>query len=69
MGKLPSVSPYAGVAFLYQVEVLMRSLKMPDPYPWAIEEGFDVYQTLVQTKGSVIGINSGQLDIMSGDSA
>jgi hypothetical protein len=41
-----------------------------DPYPWAIEEGFDVYRTLVETKGSVIGIKSGRLDmILSGDSA
>jgi len=41
-----------------------------DPYPWAIEEGFDVYRTLVETKGSIIGIKSGRLDmILSGDSA
>lgn len=41
-----------------------------DPYPWAIEEGFDAYRTLMETKGSVIGIKSGKLNIvLTGDSA
>jgi hypothetical protein len=41
-----------------------------DPYPWAIEEGFDAYRTLMETKGSVVGIKSGKLDIvLTGDSA
>ena len=43
---------------------------MTDPFPWAIEEGFDVYQTLIETKGSMLGIKSGRLDmILSVDSA
>jgi hypothetical protein len=41
-----------------------------DPYPWAIEEGFDAYRTLMETKGSCIGIKSGRLGIvLTGDSA
>ena len=41
-----------------------------DPYPWAIEEGFDAYRTLMETKGEVIGITSGKLAIvLTGDSA
>lgn len=41
-----------------------------DPYPWAIEEGFDAYRTLMETKGEVIGITSGKLGIvLTGDSA
>lgn len=43
---------------------------IPDPYPWAIEEGFDAYRTLMETKGEVIGITSGKLAIvLTGDSA
>ena len=43
---------------------------MSDPYPWAIEEGFDAYRTLMETKGQVIGIKSGKLDaVLTGDSA
>ncbi|KIR53229.1 hormone-sensitive lipase [Cryptococcus gattii Ru294] len=45
--------------------------KAPEyPYPWAIEEGFDAYRTLMETKGEVIGITSGKLGIvLTGDSA
>jgi hypothetical protein len=41
-----------------------------DPYPWAIDEGFDIYRTLTETKGGIIGMNGQKLDIiMCGDSA
>ena len=41
-----------------------------DPYPWAIDEGFDVYRILTETKGGIIGMNGQKLDvILSGDSA
>ncbi|WWC85387.1 uncharacterized protein L201_000250 [Kwoniella dendrophila CBS 6074] len=45
--------------------------KAPEyPYPWAIEEGFDAYRTLMETKGRCIGIESGKLGIVvTGDSA
>ncbi|GFZ46234.1 hypothetical protein JCM24511_04481 [Saitozyma sp. JCM 24511] len=45
--------------------------KAPEyPYPWAIEEGFDAYRTLMETKGEIIGIKSGKLGIvLTGDSA
>ena len=40
------------------------------PYPYAIEEGFDVYTVLHQTAGRIIGMSGVSLDvIMSGDSA
>ncbi|KZT58886.1 alpha/beta-hydrolase [Calocera cornea HHB12733] len=45
--------------------------KAPEyPYPWALEEGFDVYLTLVQTKGATIGMAGDELNmILTGDSA
>ncbi|WVQ98635.1 hypothetical protein IAU59_005765 [Kwoniella sp. CBS 9459] len=45
--------------------------KAPEyPYPWAIEEGFDAYRTLMETRGGCIGIESGKLSIvLTGDSA
>ncbi|WVF72296.1 hypothetical protein IAT40_007109 [Kwoniella sp. CBS 6097] len=45
--------------------------KAPEyPYPWAIEEGFDAYRTLMETRGRCIGIESGKLGIvLTGDSA
>jgi acetyl esterase/lipase len=44
--------------------------RLTDPYPWALEECFDVYQVLVESKGAAIGM-SGKLFnvIMTGDSA
>ena len=43
---------------------------LSDPYPWAIEEGFDAYRVLVETKGRIIGMSGRALNIvMSGDSA
>lgn len=46
--------------------------KAPEfPYPWAIEEGYDVYRLLCETKGAVIGMQSGECPsiILTGDSA
>ncbi|WVW83219.1 hypothetical protein I302_105237 [Kwoniella bestiolae CBS 10118] len=45
--------------------------KAPEyPFPWAIEEGFDAYRTLMETQGRCIGIQSGKLGIvLTGDSA
>ncbi|CAD6589320.1 MAG: hypothetical protein TREMPRED_005334, partial [Tremellales sp. Tagirdzhanova-0007] len=45
--------------------------KSPEyPYPWAIEEGFDAYRTLMETRGRCIGIQGGNLGIvLTGDSA
>ena len=41
-----------------------------DPYPWAIEEGFDAYRTIMETRGRCIGIKSNRLGIvLAGDSA
>lgn len=41
-----------------------------DPYPWAIDEIFDVYQMLHADKGAGIGMSGKRLDtIMTGDSA
>lgn len=50
--------------YAYRVRTLI------DPYPWAIDEGFDIYRTLTETKGGIIGMNGQKLDIiMCGDSA
>ncbi|KZO95543.1 alpha/beta-hydrolase [Calocera viscosa TUFC12733] len=45
--------------------------KAPEyPYPWSLEEGFDVYLTLVETKGATIGMAGDELNmILTGDSA
>ncbi|KAL7422192.1 hypothetical protein Q5752_002838 [Cryptotrichosporon argae] len=45
--------------------------KAPEyPYPWAIEEGFDAYRTIQETRGRCIGIEAGQLSVvLTGDSA
>ncbi|KAI5123042.1 hypothetical protein M0805_000478 [Coniferiporia weirii] len=45
--------------------------KAPEfPYPYAIEEGFDLYCTLVESAGRIIGMSGSALNIViSGDSA
>jgi hypothetical protein len=41
-----------------------------DPYPWAIEECFDVYKVLVESQGAAIGMSGKTLNVvMTGDSA
>lgn len=41
-----------------------------DPYPFAIDEVFDTYRLLVESKGKVIGMSGKNLNvIVSGDSA
>jgi hypothetical protein len=70
MGKLLNVSAAAAQSVHVRRSSAETVSLTVDPYPWAIEEGFDVYRTLVETKGSVIGIKSGRLDmVLSGDSA
>ena len=50
--------------------VKFRFMLTPDPYPWAIEEGFDAYRTIQETKGRCIGMKSGRLGVvLTGDSA
>jgi len=39
--------------------------KAPEyPYPYAIDEGFDVYKTIVQSKGRVLGMSGERLKIV-----
>jgi hypothetical protein len=41
-----------------------------DPYPYAIDECFDLYNALVHSNGQVIGMSGQDLKlILSGDSA
>ncbi|KAF5393231.1 hypothetical protein D9757_000749 [Collybiopsis confluens] len=41
-----------------------------DPYPFAIDEAFDIYQVLVKSGGSAIGMSGKEINIIvSGDSA
>jgi acetyl esterase/lipase len=41
-----------------------------DPYPFAVEEIFDAYRVIVESKGKVIGVACDDLNIvLSGDSA
>ena len=45
-------------------------LLLPDPYPFAIDECFDVYRTLIETAGRIIGMSGSKLNVIfSGDSA
>ncbi|KAG8956174.1 hypothetical protein FRC04_004250 [Tulasnella sp. 424] len=45
--------------------------KAPEyPYPWAINEAFDAYQTVVATEGRILGMSGDSLEvIVTGDSA
>ncbi|ESK96573.1 hormone-sensitive lipase [Moniliophthora roreri MCA 2997] len=45
--------------------------KAPEyPYPFAVDEAFDIYRLLVESKGTVVGLSGKKLDIViSGDSA
>lgn len=64
-GKAPECTLFTPVPFL-----LTAMLIKPDPYPWAIEEGFDAYRTIQETKGRCIGMKSGRLGVvLTGDSA
>jgi hypothetical protein len=50
--------------------VMLGFRLIPDPYPWAIEEGFDAYRTIQETKGRCIGMKTGRLGVvLTGDSA
>ena len=41
-----------------------------DPYPFAIDEAFDAYRVLVESKGKVLGMSGSKLNVlMTGDSA
>ena len=43
---------------------------LADPYPFAIDECFDVYRTLADTAGKIIGMSGTKLNVVfSGDSA
>jgi len=46
------------------------NLMQPDPYPFAIDEAFDVYRLLVDSGGTSIGMSGRKLNvILTGDSA
>jgi acetyl esterase/lipase len=41
-----------------------------DPYPFAVEEVFDAYRIIVESKGKAVGVSGEDLNIvLSGDSA
>ena len=40
-----------------------------DPYPYAIEEGFDAYFAIIESEGRALGMNGTPSMIISGDSA
>jgi hypothetical protein len=52
----------------YSLSMIYR--RNQDPYPFAVDEAFDMYRLLVETSGKVIGMSGRKLNIiMSGDSA
>ena len=45
-------------------------MKLSDPYPYAIDECFDVYRVIVESAGTVIGMSGTKLNVvLAGDSA
>ena len=63
--KLPSVSYHPAPA-------LLLNAASTDPYPFAVDEVFDAYRIIVESKGKAIGIGiaGGDLNVvLSGDSA
>jgi hypothetical protein len=45
-------------------------MSFTDPYPFAVEEVFDAYRIIVESKGKAIGVAGDDLNIvLSGDSA
>lgn len=50
----------------------VRSLNcsLADPYPYAVDECFDAYRSLVDSGGQIVGMSGHKLNIiLSGDSA
>lgn len=49
---------------------MLTSIRCPDPYPFAVDEAFDAYRVLVESKGEAIGMSGKAFNvIISGDSA
>jgi hypothetical protein len=71
-GRRGQASPYWALIMAKHRNVSLESdtALNVDPYPWAIEEGFDAYRTIQETKGRCIGMKSGRLGVvLTGDSA
>jgi hypothetical protein len=50
--------------------ILMVMFAALDPYPYALNEAFDLYRLLVESNGRVIGMSGRPIKIvLSGDSA
>ena len=57
-------------ALAYAQHVRLTPGLVADPYPFAIDECFDVYRTLVSSSGKIIGMSGTKFNaIFTGDSA
>lgn len=66
MVKPQNVSHYS--AWVYLPRLLNGHFT--DPYPFAVDEVFDAYRIIVESKGKAIGIGAEDINIvLSGDSA
>jgi acetyl esterase/lipase len=65
-----SKAPECESAVLYCRKRSILTLNLTDPYPYAIDEGFDTYRVIAESVGKVIGMSGQKLNIIiSGDSA
>jgi acetyl esterase/lipase len=52
------------------LSLMLLNIRSSDPYPFAVEEVFDAYRIIVESKGKAIGVAGEDLNIvLSGDSA
>jgi acetyl esterase/lipase len=66
MVKPQNVSYYSAWVYLPRLPNTHSS----DPYPFAVDEVFDAYRVIVESKGKAIGIGVEDINIaLSGDSA
>ena len=66
MVKLQNVSYCFASAYLQ----CLLNMSYTDPYPFAVDEVFDAYRIIVESKGKAIGIGGEDINIvLSGDSA
>lgn len=66
MGKPQNVRNYSAWAYLPR----LLNTHSTDPYPFAVDEVFDAYRIIAESKGKAIGFSGEDINIvLSGDSA
>jgi len=63
-------APECQLLFRFGLSTCLLNMSYTDPYPFAVDEVFDAYRIIVESKGKAIGIGGEDLNIvLSGDSA